>query len=302
MKNRSGLWLRRSLRVIIILFGLIIISSLIFDHFVQFRKADKELQQIFSENNIPATIHYYSTQGRKLRYVSVGNEDLPTLLFLHGSPGSMSYYSWRFMDDSIQNKFRVYAVDRPGYGYSGFGDPEPSIQKQSEMIRPILDSLHKAHHPIILVGGSYGSSIACRMAMDHPDLVDGLVLTGPSLAPGKETYFWFTHLIESPLIRWFMPRIFKSANTEKVHHKKELEKMLPYWKNIRVPVIYMQGAKDNIIDTSNAGFARSQLINVPHLDIHFFPNREHRLAQFEWQAIRNSILKVYAMVKENKNY
>ncbi|MEI9911547.1 MAG: hypothetical protein WDO71_18975 [Bacteroidota bacterium] len=85
-----------------------------------------------------------------------------------------------------------------------------------------------------------------------------------------ETYFWFTHIVEHASIRWFIPRLFKSANTEKVYHRKELEKMLPYWKNIRVPVIYLQGEKDNIIDTSNAGFARQQLVNVPYLDIKFY--------------------------------
>jgi hypothetical protein len=83
-----------------------------------------------------------------------------------------------------------------------------------------------------------------------------------------------------------------------VHHKKELEKMLPYWKNIRVPVIYLQGENDNIVDTSNAGFARQQLLNVPYLDIKFIPNRQHRLAQFEWPAIRESIMRIYERVKK----
>jgi pimeloyl-ACP methyl ester carboxylesterase len=300
--KRGGRWFRISLRILGALIVLFIIACFIFDHYVQFRKTDEELNKIFAENNIPATIKYYETHGRKLRYVSVGNDSLPTVLFLHGSPGSMSYYSWRFKDSSMQNRFRIYAVDRPGYGYSGFGDPEPSIQMQSEMIRPILDSLNKAKHPIIVVGGSYGSSIACRLAMDHPELVDGLVLTGPSLAPGKETYFWFTHIIESPAIRWFIPRMFRSANTEKVYHKEELEKMLPHWKNIRVPVMYLQGAHDDIVDTSNAGFARKQLVNAPYLNIHFFPNRAHRLAQYEWPAIRESILKVYELAKEESRH
>ena len=297
-QKRKGRWFRRFLRISAALILLFILSCFVFDHYVQFRKSDKELQQIFTENKIPATIKYYSTHGRTLRYVSVGNDSLPTLLFLHGSPGSMSYYSWRFKDSTIKNTFKVYAVDRPGYGYSGFGNPEPSIQKQSEMIRPILDSLNKARHPIIVVGGSYGASIACRLAMDHPELVDGLVLTGPSLAPGKEIMFWFTPAIESQAIRWFIPRLFRSANTEKFHHENELEKMLPFWKNIRVPVMYLQGAKDNIIDTSNAGFAREQLVNTPYLDIHFFQNREHRLAQFEWPAIKNSIMNLYERVKK----
>jgi pimeloyl-ACP methyl ester carboxylesterase len=134
--------------------------------------------------------------------------------------------------------------------------------------------------------------------MDHPELVDGLILTGPSLAPGQEKYFWFTNIIENWSIRWFIPRLFRSANTEKVHHKDELEKMLPYWKNIRVPVIYLQGENDNIIDTSNAGFARQHLVNAPYLDIRFIKNRAHRLAQFEWPAIRESVMKVYNMVKK----
>jgi pimeloyl-ACP methyl ester carboxylesterase len=297
--KRKGRLLRRSLRLLLVLVVLVIIACFIFDHYVQFRKSDKELEAFYAANKIPATLGYYETQGRRLRYVSVGHDSAEgTLLFLHGSPGSMSFYSGRFKDPDILSKFKIYAVDRPGYGYSGFGDPEPSIQKQSEMIRPVLDSLHKAKHPVIIVGSSYGSSIACRMVMDHPGLVDGLVLTGPSLGPGLETYFWFTPLIESPAIRWFIPRLFRSANTEKVHHKKELEKMLPLWKNITVPVVYIQGENDNIIDTSNAGFAKKHMVNAPYLHIEFIKDREHRLAQFEWPRFREAILQVYEKTRK----
>jgi uncharacterized protein len=291
-------WLRISLRVIIILLGLFIIACLVLDHYVQFRKSDAALSQTFSERNLDAKIQYYETQGRKMRYISSGADSLPVLLMLHGSPGSISYYSRRMADSALKNKFRIYAVDRPGYGYSGFGDPEPSIQNQSEMIRPILDSLNKTKHPVIIVGGSYGASIACRLTMDHPDLVDGLVLTGPSLGPGREKYFWFTHIIEHWSIRWFIPRLFRSANTEKVHHKKELEKMLPLWKNITVPVIYLQGEHDDIVDTSNASFAREHLVNSPSLEIRWMKGRFHRLAQFEWPAIRQAILDVYEMIRK----
>jgi pimeloyl-ACP methyl ester carboxylesterase len=295
---RKGRWLRRILRTVLALLILFIAACFIFDHYYQFRKSDEELKQFYAANHIKATIGYYETRGRKLRYVSVGDDHAPgTILFIHGSPGSISFYSGRFRDEDLLSKFKIYAVDRPGYGYSGFGDPEPSIQKQSEMIRVLIDSLNKAKHPIIVVGSSYGAPIACRLAMDHPSLVDGLVITGPAIGPGQEKYFWFTYLIESPFIRWFIPRMFRSANTEKVHHKEELEKMLPYWKNIRVPVAYLQGVNDNIVDTSNAGFARQHLVNVPYLDIEFIPGRSHRLAQFEWPRFKEAILKVYARAK-----
>jgi pimeloyl-ACP methyl ester carboxylesterase len=298
--KRKYRWLRRLARVIIILLCLFIISCFVFDHYVQFRKSDDELRQIFAERGINASVQYYNTHGRTLRYVSVGNDSLPTLLMLHGSPGSMSYYSGRYADSIIRNTFKVFTVDRPGYGYSGLGDPEPSIQLQTEMIRPILDSLHKVRRPIIVMGGSYGASIACRLAMDYPHLVDGLILTGPALGPGMEKMFWFTPIIEHWSIRWFIPRIFRSANTEKMHHREELEKMLPYWQNIRVPVVYLQGENDDIVDTTNAGFARNHLINAPLLDIQFVKNREHRLAQFEWPKIRDGIMKVHAFLKEHQ--
>jgi pimeloyl-ACP methyl ester carboxylesterase len=296
-KIRKGRWLRRLARSIIGFILLFILACFVFDHFVQFRKSDAELSRFFVENHIPATIGYYTTHGRRLRYVTIGKEDLPTLLFIHGSPSSMSLYRGRFSDSQILNRFRILAVDRPGYGYSGFGDAEPSIQKQSEMIRSLLDSVYHIHRPLIVVGGSFGAPIACRLAMDHPELVDGLVITGPAIAPGREKVFWFTSTIEQPFIRWFIPRMFRSANTEKINHRAELEKMLPYWKNIHVPVIYLQGAQDNIVDTSNASFAREHLVNAPYLDIYFFPNRKHYLAQYEWPTIKQRILKLYEMIR-----
>lgn len=288
---RKRRWLRRLLRVLVVLIGLIIIACYVFDHFYQFRRSDKELMELYAQQNIDARIHYYTSHGRKLRYVESGKDSLPTLLFLHGSPGSISYYSRRFLD--LKGKFHFIAVDRPGYGYSGFGDPEPSIEKQAAMFRPLLDSLPKAVHPVIIVGSSYGAPIACRMALNNPELVDGLVLTGPAIGPGLEKYFGITPGIEHWSIRWFIPRLFRSPNTEKVYHKKELEKMLPLWKNLRVPVYYLQGEKDDIVDTSNAGFAREHMINVPSLKIKFLKDRYHRLAQFEWSEIREAILDTY---------
>lgn len=295
-------WLRRSVAGTFILLLLFIIACFIFDAKVQFRRDDETMMQIFRERNLDASVNYYTTHGRKLRYIESGSDSLPVLLLLHGSPGSISYYAGRMADTVIRKRFHVIAVDRPGYGYSGFGKPEPSIEKQAAMIRPLLDSLYESKRPVIIAGGSYGASIACRIAMDYPWLVDGLVLSGPSLAPGKEKYFWFTHIIEHKSIRWFIPRLFRSANTEKVHHKEELKKMLPLWEKIKVPVAYLQGEDDNIIDTANAGFAKKMLINAPYLDIRFIKGRQHRLARYEWPTIRKAILDIYEKALNNAGH
>jgi pimeloyl-ACP methyl ester carboxylesterase len=267
-------------------------ACLVFDRFVQFRMSDAELNTFFTSNHVAGKICYYQSGGRTIRYVAVGKDSLPTLLLIHGAPSSLSVYQDYFKDTSLLHHFKILAVDRPGYGYSGFGNPEPSIQKQAAFIRPILDSLQLARHPKIVMGGSYGSSIACRLAMDYPNLVDGLVLVAPSLKPGAEKIYWFTPLIEQPALNWFIPRMFQSANNEKIHHHEGLEAMLPYWKNIRIPVVYIQGEKDQLIDTANAGFARKQLINAPYLEIRFLKGEPHFVAYSKRPLVRLKMLEL----------
>jgi pimeloyl-ACP methyl ester carboxylesterase len=291
-------WFRIILRIFCSLILLLIGASFVFDYFIQFRMSDQQILNFFEKSKVKGEVRYYQSGGRKIRYVSVGNDSLPVILFIHGSPSSNSFFNAYFRDSLFLRQFKMYAVDRPGYGSSGFGIPEPSIHKQAAIIQPILDSLNRIRHPVILVGASYGSSVACRLAMDYPNLVDGLVLIGPSLAPGEEKTFWFTSTIENPLINWGVPRMFQSANTEKIHHRQELLEMLPLWRNIRIPVMYLQGARDHLIYTSNAEFAKQHLLNAPCLDIQFFKDRPHFIEFSEQAKIRNKILEMYHLVEK----
>src|SRR5678815_5642887 len=84
--RRKWRWFRRTLRTILVLIILFILACFVVDHYVQFRKNDKELSQFFIDNHIRGRIGYYTIQGRKLRYVSIGSDNLPTLLLIHGSP------------------------------------------------------------------------------------------------------------------------------------------------------------------------------------------------------------------------
>ncbi|MBX3238435.1 MAG: alpha/beta hydrolase [Chitinophagaceae bacterium] len=289
-----------TLKTAAVLSGLFIISLLVADRFIQFRMDDQEFSHFFSQKGLSPSLSYYKKFDREIRYASIGRDTSATLFYIHGAPSSLSYYRDYMSDSLLLQKASMFAMDRAGYGFSGLGHPEISIEKQVQLITPILDSLNKVHHPVVVVAASYGTSIACRLAMDRPDLVDGLVLLAPSLAPGQEKVYWFSHLIESPLLNWFIPRMLKTANAEKIHHQEELAKMLPYWSNINVPVIYMQGDNDKLIYTSNADFAKEQLINVPHLDIKMIPNRGHLIAFSEKEAIKNKIVEMIDLAKMNK--
>jgi len=287
------------LRFIVIGFIFFVIALLVLDRFIQFRMSDGEYSEYFVQKGLHPHLAYYDTYERKIRYASIGTDTSATLFFIHGAPSSLSYYRDYMSDSQLLQKASMFAVDRAGYGYSGLGSPEPSIKKQVELITPILDSLNKVHHPVIVVAASYGTAIACRLAMDHPNLVDGLVLIAPAIAPGEERIFWFTHIIESPVFHWFIPRMLQSANAEKVHHKEELTNMLPYWGNIKVPVIYLQGDKDELVYTSNAAFAKTHLTHVPYLNIQMIPGKGHLIAFSEKGKIKDAIVKMIGLAKLN---
>jgi pimeloyl-ACP methyl ester carboxylesterase len=281
---------RIGLRIFIGVLLSLIVIVLLFDRLVQFRMDDKELTAWFHDRHISPHIQYYEALGRKVRYVQVGDQPKATVLFIHGAPSSLSYWKAYLSDSTLLSRATLYAADRPGYGYSGLADDLPDISAQAAILKEVLDSLHKAHHPIVVVGVSYGAPIAARLAMDYPELVDGLILMAPPLGPGQERIFWFTYLVENPLIHWVVPRMLKTANKEKIHHKEELTKMLPLWSHIHVPVMYLQGQEDELVFTSNADFARTHLTNVPSLDIQMIPGRGHLIAFTEKNRIEKAIL------------
>jgi uncharacterized protein len=124
-----------------------------------------------------------------------------------------------------------------------------------------------------------------------------MVLYGPSMAPGQEKFFWLTPLVEHSFIRRLIPPHHRTANTEKMHHKKELKKMLPLWKKINIPVIYIQGENDQLIYTKNADFANKHLINVPSLEILMIPKQKHHLKKENIPLVKKKLLELYKQLK-----
>ena len=277
-------------------FVFFVLSLLIFDQFVQFRLDDKDIYNQFHEEHLSPHLGYYQTGGRTIRYISIGRDTSCCVLFIHGAPSSLSYWRNYLQDTDLLAHAQLFAVDRPGYGYSGLGHPVPDIQQQALYLKPLLDSIRSLGHPVVLVGASYGTAVASRLAMDNPQDVDGLVLVAPAIAPTQEKIFWFTPAIEHPYLRWFVPRMLQSANTEKIHHAAELRKMRPLWGNIRVPVIYLQGAKDDLVYTTNADSARLYLQNAPYLDIQMIPGKGHLISFSNKPQVEAAILKMIGMV------
>lgn len=244
-----------------------------FSSCVSFRISEEKARTFFEGAHIEAEFRDYKNEARTMYRVAAGDPQKPMVLFVHGSPGSWNAFQNYLVDAELLNKAYLVSVDRPGFGFSGYGEPETSLQKQAADIVPILQS-HQGG-PRILVGHSFGGPVIARIAMDYPHLVDGLVMIAPSIDPNLEETKWYQIPADWALIRPLIPTELDVTNQEILPLKKELEKMLPLWPKITAPTVVIQGEKDGLVPPGNADFAAEKLSQVtivrePDLN-HFIP-------------------------------
>ena len=262
--------------------------------FLELRSSDGALRTYISENafHYEANVAYQGAESERVRYVEVGNDSLPLLVFVHGAPSSLSFWRTFLKDSTLLSRFKMLAFDRPGYGYSGFGKTVTSLAKQAAQVAPILMSKRALHSKIVLLGSSYGGTLVARLAMDYPELVDGAVFQSSSLAPGEETTYWITYPTSHWSLRWLLPTTFRVANAEKLSHGRELEEMIPLWPKIRAACIILHGNNDGLIYPSNAHFAAKNLVNAPFVKLNIIEGRGHNLAWTERDLIIDSAIKL----------
>ncbi|HTE34869.1 MAG TPA: alpha/beta hydrolase [Chryseolinea sp.] len=278
-------------KIQIFFFLTVLIFSVALHSCMTFRMSPQEVDEYFAQRNLHATQHTYSAEKREIHYVAAGDTVKPLVLFVHGSPGSLSAFIHFLADSSLLTKGFLITTDRPGFGYSNFGIGEGSLQRQSEILKPILEK-YKDNRPIILVGHSLGGPLIARMAIDYPQLVDGLIIVAGSIDPTLEpSETWFRAPLATPFLSWILPRSFRASNEEIYHLKPELEKMLPLWSSIKCPVIVIQGKKDSLVPAANADFAKRMLVNAP-VEFVFKDDMDHFVPWSNPELIHDAILKM----------
>lgn len=211
------------------------------------------------------------------------------MLFVHGSPGSLSAFTHFLADSTLTSKALLITADRPGFGHAGLGVAEPSLEQQAKMLKPILEK-HRNNRPIVLIGHSLGGPVVARMAIDFPELVDGLVLVAPSIDPELEpNEMWFRAPLATPFLSWVLPRSFRASNEEIYHLKPQLEALRPLWKRISCPVTVIQGEKDSFVPAGNADFAQSELVSTT-VSVMMESNANHFIPWNRPELIQQAIL------------
>lgn len=132
-----------------------------------------------AEQAFPAAGRMVEAGGARLHVLESGRADRPAVVLIHGANGAVG--DWAGVTALLRDRFRVLAIDRPGHGYSTRPGPGPwTATEQAATIRAGLKAL-KVERPI-LVGFSWGGTVATAMALDHPEEVAGVVTSGAPFA------------------------------------------------------------------------------------------------------------------------
>ena len=227
------------------------------------------------------------------------------ILFVHGSPGSWQSFE-RVMREPALDQFHLISIDRLGWGGSQLtaeatpadskASTQPSLKVQADAIRQLLEST-EAKGPVIAVGHSLGAPIAARVAMDAPDLIDGLVLAAGSIDPEQEKTTWYQAIGRFRIVRWMLPRSLVAADEEMIPLKAELEAMVPHWQDVRTPVFVLQGERDRLVPAANVDFAK-RMLTAADLEIERIPKRGHLLHVRETARIARAIRRMADRIEE----
>ena len=212
--------------------------------------------EIFKTNNASqfSTLQY---KERKIHFVKYGNPKAQPVMFVHGSPGS--WEGWvRFLNDpELYQNFYLIAVDRPGFGGSGLGISEPSIEKQAEALFAVIEQ-EQLKKPI-LIGHSLGGAVIARMAMNHPKEISGLIFVAASVSPELEETKWFQYPASWYGLKQLIPTELRVCNEEILALKESLIQMLPLWSDIKAKTIIIHGQKDDLVPIANKDFLVNHL-------------------------------------------
>lgn len=266
---------------------------------MQFRMSQSEIKNYFANEQAKGVFESYYQGNRKVTYVKAGDPDRPLVVFVHGSPGSLSAFIHFLKDQTLLQAAQLITVDRPGFGASNFGYAEPSLQKQAGLLKPLLEK-HKNQRPIILVGHSLGGPVIARMAIDFPELVDGLIIVAGSMDPDLEPdETWFRAPLASPFLKWILPRSFRASNDEIYKLKPELQELTPLLRQVKAPTIVIQGCRDSLVPAENADFVKRMFVNAP-VDIRLETDMDHFVPWSNPELIRESILQLISETTASK--
>ncbi len=122
-------------------------------------------------------------------YREAGPRSAPVILLLHGFPTSSNMF--RNLIPRLGSSFHVVAPDYPGFGQSSMPDHkkfEYTFENYANIIDGFLDSLGLKKYSLYVM--DYGAPVGYRLALLHPERIQGLIVQNGNAYEEGLLEFW----------------------------------------------------------------------------------------------------------------
>ncbi len=272
------------------LFFVFVLYVIVCQSCMKMRMSTAKTKAYFEKEKVSFVDETIQIDGHALHYIQTGDLNKPTLFFVHGSPGSWDAFKTYLNDSVLRSKFRLIAVDRPGFGYSDFGSPE-NLATQSKWMNQLVKLLNNKK-PIALIGHSLGGPLIVKMAIDEPQLYSHLIVLAGSVDPKAENPELWRPVLKSKPLRYLIPGALRPSNDELWWLKTDLVDMQPNLDKVIAAVTIIHGTKDRLVPYSNVAFMQKELVNAKKVDTISIKDADHFIPWSHFEIIRNQLLQL----------
>lgn len=176
----------------------------------------------------PLTTRYLPVgDGHEIYVETVGRADGVPVVYLHGGPGSGCQPDHRKLFDPL--RFHAVLFDQRGAGRSN-----PKGSREANTLQHLIADMEVIRQTLgferwLVVGGSWGATLALAYAEAHPDRVEGIVLRATFLGTRRELDDVFLKML---------PRFYPGLNDDFLSVLPRDERSRPleaYWRRILDP-------------------------------------------------------------------
>jgi pimeloyl-ACP methyl ester carboxylesterase len=156
---------------------------------------------------------FINTKNTRMHYLSWGNSNKPTLIWVHGSLTN-GYEFMEIAETLAQQGFQVIAIDYYGHGQTPIPKHPVSLYHIADDIKELMDALKikKA----VIGGWSRGGAVSTAFYDEYPERVSGLILEDGGSVSINTDY----HLMNNSKLDSTVKNIVKSIPKDTVYQSE----------------------------------------------------------------------------------
>ncbi len=249
--------------------------------------SEAEILEKFEDNPLKPIISYEVFKDREVRVVGMQKELdslLPTIFFVHGSPGSSMDFQRYLKDSTLNSLANIISYDRIGYGPERTGEVLNTLEEEVDLLHQLIQGMDISR--VVMVGYSYGGTVIMASNLNYMKKI----ALAASVKGDLEPMFWAMNLYRWKLTRPLIPKVFRGASIEKFRHITELGKFEKRWGLSPSQVLSIHGKEDFIVPFENSIFLQ-RLLGKAKFSLIPIEEGNHSLIWTNFDLIKMELIK-----------